>query len=311
MIELVVCSGKGGTGKTSVVAGLASLAEDFVMADCDVDAANLHLVLDPVVEKTTPFIAGHTAQIWQDDCEACGECHALCRFSAINKTEDPAGNLTFEVDPLLCEGCGVCVRFCPTEAIDFPSRRCGEWYESQTLFGPLVHAALDVGAENSGKLVSMVREQAKQIAERSGLDMILVDGPPGIGCPVTAALTGADLTLLVTEPSLSGLHDLRRIVDLAAQFRVPAMVCINKYDLSPRLTSRIEEYCREQNIPVIGKIPFEPLVNDAQAHGRSLVEFAPQSEAAHVMTAIWHGIECHLAGTSLSEVSKLPQLPKG
>jgi len=308
MIELVVCSGKGGTGKTSVVASLASLAEDFVMADCDVDAANLHLVLDPVIEKTTPFIAGHTAEIRQDDCEACGKCHALCQFSAINKIEDPAGNLTFEVDPLLCEGCGVCVRFCPTGAIDFPSRRCGEWYESQTLFGPLVHAALDVGAENSGKLVSVVREQAKQIAERAGLDMILVDGPPGIGCPVTAALTGADLTLLVTEPSLSGLHDLRRIVDLAAHFQVPAMVCINKYDLSPRLTLRIEEYCREQDIPVIGKIPFEPLVNDAQAHGRSLIEFAPQSEAAHAMTAIWHGIECHLAGTSLP---KLSQLPKG
>ena len=308
MNELVVCSGKGGTGKTSVVASMASLAEDFVMADCDVDAANLHLVLDPVVEKTTPFIAGHTAIIRQEDCEACGECHALCRFSAINKSEDPDGGVTYEVDPLLCEGCGVCVRFCPTEAIDFSTRRCGEWYVSKTLFGPLVHAALDVGAENSGKLVSMVREQAKHIAERSGLDMILVDGPPGIGCPVTASLTGADLTLLVTEPSLSGLHDLRRIVDLAAHFQVPAMVCINKFDLSPRLTERIEEYCREQDIPLIGKIPFEPLVNAAQAAGRSLIEFAPQSEAAHVMTSIWRGIERHLLDSLLL---KLPQLPKG
>ena len=304
MIELVVCSGKGGTGKTSVVASLASLAENFVMADCDVDAANLHLVLNPVVEKTAPFIAGHTAEIRQDDCEACGECHALCRFSAINKIEDPGGGVTYEVDPLLCEGCGVCVRFCPTEAIDFPSRRCGEWYLSQTLFGPLVHAALDVGSENSGKLVSMVREQARGLAERSNRDLILVDGPPGIGCPVTAALTGTDLTLLVTEPSLSGLHDLRRIVDLAAHFRVPAMVCINKYDLSPRLTGRIEEYCREKNLPMIGRIPFEPLVNDAQAAGRSLIEFAPQSEAAHVMTAIWHGIECHLANVSIPKLSK-------
>ena len=138
MTELVVCSGKGGTGKTSVVASLAALAGEIVLADCDVDAANLHLVLDPVIEKTTPFIAGHTAEIRQDDCEACGECHALCRFSAINKIEDPSGGVTYEVDPLMCEGCGVCVRFCPTEAIDFPSRRCGEWYESQTLFGPLV-----------------------------------------------------------------------------------------------------------------------------------------------------------------------------
>ena len=304
MIELVVCSGKGGTGKTSVVASLASLAENFVMADCDVDAANLHLVLNPVVEKTTQFIAGHTAQIRQDDCEACGECHALCRFSAIDRIEDPDGGVTYEIDPLLCEGCGICVRFCPTEAIGFPSRRCGEWYLSQTLFGPLVHAALDVGAENSGKLVSKVREQARGLAERSDHDLILVDGPPGIGCPVTAALTGADLTLLVTEPSLSGLHDLRRIVDLAAHFRVPAMVCINKYDLSPRLTGMIEEYCHEKNLPVIGKIPFEPLVNDAQSHGRSLIEFAPQSEAAQVMTAIWHGIERHLADNSVSNLSK-------
>ncbi|MEN8007569.1 MAG: P-loop NTPase [Candidatus Krumholzibacteriota bacterium] len=304
MTELVVCSGKGGTGKTSVVAGLASLAEDFVLVDCDVDAANLHLVLNPAIETSTPFIAGHTAQIRQDDCAACGKCHALCRFSAIDTIGDPAGGLTYEVDPLLCDGCGVCVRFCPTEAIDFPSRRCGEWYVSHTLYGPLVHAALDVGAENSGKLVSMVREQARSLAERSDLDLILVDGPPGIGCPVTAALTGADLTLLVTEPSLSGLHDLRRIVDLADHFRVPAMVCINKYDLSPRLTRRIEEYCREKNLPVIGRIPFEPLVNDAQTAGRSLIEFAPQSEAAHVMTAIWHRIECHLADSPLL---KLPE----
>jgi len=299
MTELVVCSGKGGTGKTSVVAGLAALAEDFVLADSDVDAANLHLVLDPVVEKTTPFIAGHSAWIRPEECEACGECHALCRFSAINKIEDPTGGATFEVDPLLCEGCGVCVHFCPTKAIDFSSRRCGEWYLSRTLFGPLVHAALDVGAENSGKLVSLVREQARQMAERLGLDLILVDGPPGIGCPVTASLTGADLTLLVTEPSMSGLHDLRRIVDLAAHFRVPAMVCINKYDLSPRLTRKIEEYCHEKELPLIGKIPFEPLVNDAQAIGRSLIEFAPQSEAANVMTAMWRRIEFHMAKSSL------------
>jgi MinD superfamily P-loop ATPase len=299
MTELVVCSGKGGTGKTSVVAGLATLAQNFVLADSDVDAANLHLVLDPVVEKTTPFIAGHTARIRLEDCLACGECHALCQFSAINKTEDSTGGVTFEVDPLLCEGCGVCVRFCPTEAIEFFSRYCGEWYLSRTLFGPFVHAALDVGAENSGKLVSLVREQARKLSERLGLDLILVDGPPGLGCPVTAALTGADLTLLVTEPSLSGLHDLRRVVDLAAHFQVPAMVCVNKFDLSPRLTRNIEEYCREQGLPLIGKIPFEPLVNDAQAVGRSLIEFAPQSEAAYVMTAMWHRIEFHMANSSL------------
>lgn len=308
MTELVVCSGKGGTGKTSVVASLASLAENFVLADCDVDAANLHLVLDPVVEKCTPFIAGHSALIRPEECTACGECAALCRFSAIDKVTDAAGKVTYQVDPLGCEGCGVCVRFCPADAIEFPSRRCGDWYISHTRFGPLVHAALGVGAENSGKLVSLVREQARSLAERSDYDLILVDGPPGIGCPVTAALTGADLTLLVTEPSLSGLHDLRRIVDLANHFGVPALVCINKYDLSPRLTGLVEEYCREKNLPLIGKIPFEPLVNDAQAHGRNLIDFAPQSEAAHVMTAIWHGIERHLADFS---IPKLPKIQRG
>ena len=304
MTELVVCSGKGGTGKTSVTAGLAALARDFVLADCDVDAANLHLVLNPEVETTTEFRAGHLARIDPKACDGCGVCRDLCRFSAIDLTDGADGEQTFRVRDLLCEGCGVCVRFCPGEAIDLVGQRCGEWYRSRTPFGPMVHASLDVGAENSGKLVTLVREQAGLVAEQAGLDLILLDGPPGIGCPVTAALTGADLTLLVTEPSLSGLHDLRRIVDLAAHFTVPAVVCINKYDLSPRLTGRIEEYCREQDIPLIGKIPFEPLVNDAQAAGRSLIEFAPQSEAAHMMTAIWRGIERHLLDSSLLKLPK-------
>jgi len=307
MMELVVCSGKGGTGKTSVVAALASVAEDLVLADCDVDAANLHLVLSPKIERTTPFIAGHVARIRQEDCQACGECHDLCRFTAINKTSGDSGEFAYEVDSLQCEGCGVCVRFCPSEAIDFPDRRCGEWHRSRTLFGPMIHADLDVGAENSGKLVSLVRDKARQVAEENGADIILVDGPPGIGCPVTAALTGADLTLLVTEPSLSGLHDLRRIVDLAAHFSVPAMVCINKYDLSPRLTALIEEYCLEQDIPVVAEIPFEPLVNDAQAVGRSLIEFAQNCQAAQAMTAMWCRIERHMVNPSPAN----PPLSKG
>ena len=295
MTELVVCSGKGGTGKTTVVAGLAALAEDFILADCDVDAANLHLVMDPVVEKTTPFIAGHTAVIRPEDCAECGECKALCRFDAITSTPNGQGGLTYEVDPLQCEGCGVCVRFCSTDAIDFPERRCGEWHLSRTLGGPMVHADLDVGAENSGKLVTVVREQARAIAERTEAEMILVDGPPGIGCPVTAALTGSDLTLLVTEPSLSGLHDLIRIADLAKHFAVPALVCINKHDLSPRLTRNIEESCGKKGLPVVGRIPFDPAVNEAVAAGRNLIEHAPHSEAAQALTVMWHGIERHMA----------------
>lgn len=301
MRELVVCSGKGGTGKTSVLACLASLAENIVLADCDVDAANLHLVLDPEVDRSHSFIAGHLAHIKQSECLACGKCHELCQYSAIRQIVDETGDRTFVIDPLHCEGCGVCVHFCPTEAIDFSSRHCGQWYVSRTPFGPLVHADLDVGAENSGKLVTKVREQARHLAETCGLDLILVDGPPGIGCPVTASLTGADLTLMVTEPSLSGLHDLKRIAELAAHFRVPALVCINKFDLSPRLTEMVEEYCSKQGLPVIGRIPFEPLVNEAQAAGRSLIEHAPQCEASRVMTEIWHRLEFQLAESSQSK----------
>lgn len=295
MKELVVCSGKGGTGKTSVVACLAVLAEDFVLADCDVDAANLHLVLNPEVERTTPFIAGHLAHIRQEDCLACGKCHELCNFSAIEETRDTRGNPVFKVDPLHCEGCGVCVRFCAAEAIDFPSRRCGQWYRSHTSYGPLIHADLDIGAENSGKLVSRVREEARRLAEKLKSDLILIDGPPGIGCPVTAALTGTDLTLLVTEPSLSGLHDLKRIAELADHFQIPAAVCINKHDLSPRLTGLIEDFCRDHQLPVVGKIPFDPSVNEAQADGSSLVEYAPHSLAAQAMTTLWHEIEHQLS----------------
>lgn len=290
MNELVICSGKGGTGKTSVTASLAALAEDFVLADCDVDAANLHLVARPTVVESHPFIAGRIAGIRSDDCGDCGVCASQCRFGAIDVIDG-----RHVINALACEGCGVCVHFCPDEAIDFPDRRCGEWQLSETAFGPMVHARLEVGAENSGKLVSLVREQARKRAEDLNLDLVLVDGPPGIGCPVTAALTGADLTLLVTEPSLSGLHDLKRIARLAAHFRVPAMVCINKYDLSPELTAQVEDYCRQEDLPLIGRIPFEPQVNEAQAAGRSLIELAPHSAAAHELVTIWHRIEHRLA----------------
>ena len=296
MTELVVCSGTGGTGKTSEVASIAALAKDFVMADCDVDAANLHLVLTPQKEQTTPFIAGHIAHIRAEDCTGCGECYSLCHFSSIDKIEDNVSGPTFRVDPVACEGCGVCVHFCPVDAIDFPDSQCGEWSLSQTRFGTLVHAELGIGAENSGKLVSLVREQARLAAQRAGAGLILIDGPPGIGCPVTAALTGTDLTLLVTEPSLSGLHDLKRVLDLADHFKVPALVCINKFDISPRLSLKIEEYCMERGVPVIGRIPYDSLVNDAQIAGLSLVEFAPDSEVARSITDIWRRVERRVAG---------------
>jgi MinD superfamily P-loop ATPase len=301
MTELVVCSGKGGTGKTSIVASLAALARNIVLADCDVDAANLHLVLAPANTRTTPFISGHMASIRTDDCEACGKCAELCRFSAIDMIEDPTRGTTYRVNPIACEGCGVCVHFCPVGAIAFPEERCGEWSLSDTRFGPLVHANLDVGAENSGKLVTLVREQARQVAEDSARELILVDGPPGIGCPVTASLTGADHTLVVTEPSQSGLHDLRRVLDLADHFDVPAQVCINKFDLSPRLSRSIDDYCAERGVPVVGHIPFEPLANDAQNAGRSLVEYAPTCEASASINAIWRQVVHRVTDVSLEK----------
>ena len=297
MTEVVVCSGKGGTGKTTLVASFAVLAEDVVLADCDVDAANLHLVLEPTIEQSSPFIAGHIAIIRTDLCRQCGDCEARCTFGAVDCHDDPDTGPIYRVDPVACEGCGVCVHFCPADAIDFPDRRCGQWSLSSTRSGPLVHACLDVGAENSGKLVSLVREQARDLARRSGRDLILVDGPPGIGCPVTAAITGADLVLMVAEPGLSGLHDLERVLDLARHFEVPTLVCLNKYDLSLGLTERIEADCAARGVAVVGRIPFEPCMVDAQIAGRSLIEFAPRCEAARAITETWRRVSRIIAAT--------------
>lgn len=290
MNEIVVCSGKGGTGKTSLTASLAALAGNLVVADADVDAANLHLVLEPTTSRSSSFVAGDLARIREQDCLGCGTCASLCRYDAIIETAGPEGP-SYRIDATACEGCGVCAYFCATDAIDLQERRCGEWSLSQTRFGPLVHASLDIGAENSGKLVSLVRKQARLAAERSDLDLILVDGPPGLGCPVTAAITGADLVLVVTEPSLAGLHDLKRILGLIDHFSLPALVCINKADLHPQLSDEIAEYCRSNRVPLVGRIPFEPLVREAQLAGRSLVEFAPRCEAARITAGIWHRIE--------------------
>lgn len=225
MQELVVISGKGGTGKTSFLASFAVLAADAVIADCDVDAANLHLVLSPQIKKRVEFRSGHEAVIRTKDCQECGKCMELCRFNAVPKNgTKPA----YRIDPLACEGCGVCVRFCPAQAIDFPERSCGEWFVSETRCGPLVHAKLGVASENSGKLVSTVRQQAKQLAEETGKNLVLADGPPGIGCPVIASITGATAVLIVTEPTLSGEHDLLRVFSLARHFDLPTYVCVNK-----------------------------------------------------------------------------------
>lgn len=290
MKEIVVLSGKGGTGKTTLVASLAALARPLVVADCDVDAPNLSLLFDSGDERSVPFFAGHRASIRTDACSGCGECERLCKFGAIVADEDPGGSLTYRVDSRRCEGCGVCVRFCPRAAIDFPEVQCGAEIVSEIAPGYMVHARLVVGAENSGKLVRAVRDHAREQARRSGIDLVLSDGPPGIGCPAIATMSEADLALMVTEPGLSALHDLDRALDLAYQFGVHAVVCINRYDLCDEMTERIEQLCRERGIDVVAHIPFDPRVDEAQCAGRSLVEFDPRCPAALAIQQVFEAV---------------------
>jgi MinD superfamily P-loop ATPase len=286
--ELVAISGKGGTGKTSVVASFAILAENVVVADCDVDAADLHLVLRPQVIEDHVFKSGHEAKIRRSDCEACGACHEVCRFNAITVSEDSS---VFTVDTLACEGCGVCVELCPSRAIEFRERTCGEWFVSETRSGPMVHARLGIAAENSGKLVSTVRAEAKRIATENGNAAIVVDGPPGIGCPVIAAITGAAAVVVVTEPTVSGEHDLDRVLELTEHFGIPAMVCINRWDIHPESAARIEENAGARGAIVVGRIRYDPAVTAAQVKGRSVVELG--GSAANDIRAVWRRV-CHL-----------------
>lgn len=272
MRELVVISGKGGTGKTSLVASLAILAERPVIADCDVDAANLHLVLRPTILERQEFFSGHQAVIDPAACTGCAACFDHCRFGAVVPSATRSAATVFAVDPGACEGCGVCVRVCPEQAVAFPQRHCGQWLVSTTRCGPLVHARLAIAAENSGKLVTAVRQQARQLAVAGGHPWLIVDGPPGIGCPVIAALTGASLVLIVAEPTVSGLHDLRRVLDLTRHFDLPTAVCVNKWDLNPAMTGRIEDLARRGGARLAGRIRYDPAVTLAQLREQAVVE---------------------------------------
>ena len=285
--ELVVISGKGGTGKTSVTAAFAALAGKSVIVDCDVDAADMHLLLQPEVRRREAFRSGHEAIIRPDACTGCGVCQARCRFDAITRSED---GRTYRVEAVGCEGCGVCVRVCPADAIDFPERVSGEWYVSDTRCGPMVHARLNPGGENSGKLVAQVRESAREIAKSNALDLIIVDGPPGIGCPVIASLTGATQVLVVTEPTLSGLHDMARVLDLTRHFRIPALVCVNKWDINPEQTERIEERALELGARVAGRIRYDRAMTDAQLNGRSAIEHSAGPLASDIR-GIWNAVQ--------------------
>ena len=279
MKEIVIISGKGGTGKTSIIAAFASLVENKVLCDADVDAADLHLIMDPEVKEHHDFESGRTAIINQDKCTECGLCRDLCRWDAIS--ED------FVVDSIECEGCGVCYYFCPEKAIDFPLNTCGEWYLSETRFGPMAHARLGIAEENSGKLVTLIRQEGKKLAEKNNLDLLLTDGPPGIGCPVIASLGGATAVLIVTEPTVSGRHDMERVAELAAFFKIPAMMCVNKFDLNPSAGEAIEAFARERDISVIGRVPFDPAFTKAMVQGKTIVEFDGQSEGCVAVKGIW------------------------
>ncbi len=279
MKEIVIISGKGGTGKTSIVAAFASLAEKKVLCDADVDAADLHLIMNPEIKERHDFESGYSAIINQDKCTECGLCRELCKWDAIS--ED------FVVDSIECEGCGVCYYFCPEKAIDFPLNTCGEWYLSETRFGPMAHARLGIAEENSGKLVSLIRQEGKKLADD---DLLLTDGPPGIGCPVIASLGGASAVLIVTEPTVSGRHDMERVAELAAFFKIPAMLCVNKFDLNPDEGEAIEAFAKERNISVIGRVPFDPAFTKAMVQGKTIVEFDNRSEGCKAVKDIWENL---------------------
>lgn len=280
MKEVVILSGKGGTGKTSIVGSFAALAQRKVLADCDVDAADLHLLLNPSITEENEFWSGQVAVIDDKECTQCGLCQDVCRFGAIND---------FKVDPVPCEGCGFCSHICPVEAVTMIDSLSGHWFISDTKYGHLVHARLGIAQENSGKLVALVRQEAKRIAERDGLTYIISDGPPGIGCPVISSLSGANLALLVTEPTLSGIHDLERVLGVCHHFGIPALVCINKYDLNEDNTHQIENYCLDQGIEVAARIPFDNVITEAMVQGLPVVEYS-QGRVTQEIESLWQHI---------------------
>jgi MinD superfamily P-loop ATPase len=280
MKEVVVLSGKGGTGKTSIVGSLAALAKSKVLADCDVDAADLHLLLQPAIREKHDFRGGQTAVIDMDKCVKCDLCQEICRFHAITD---------FQVSPTSCEGCGFCARVCPSGAITMQENIAGQCFTSDTRYGTLVHARLGIAQENSGKLVALVRQKAKALAEEQDAAYIISDGPPGIGCPVISSLSGASLAFLVTEPTLAAIHDLERVLEVCRHFGVPALVCINKYDINEENTRRIENYCLTSKTDVISRITYDNIFTDAMVHGQPVVEFS-DGQASQQIKLLWQDI---------------------
>jgi MinD superfamily P-loop ATPase len=281
MREIVIISGKGGTGKTSLTGAFAHLAANKIICDLDVDAPDLHLLLRPARERKEEFHSGHEARIDPDRCDRCGLCASMCQFGAVR--EDQQG---FTVDPLRCEGCKVCVALCPAEAIRFPEKHCGQWYVSATRFGPLVHAQLFPGEENSGRLVMVLKQQARELAKERGAELILSDGAPGIGCPVISSLSGTHLAVAVTEPTPSGRHDLERVAGLCGHFQTAFAVIINKCDLNPDEAVRIEDFCRDRSYPVLARMPHDPIVTRAMIQGLVVTEL-PETDFSRALRQSW------------------------
>jgi len=301
MKQIVIISGKGGTGKTVITGAFAALAENKVMVDCDVDAADLHLLLHPEIKEKFEFKGMPKGVIDQDRCTGCGECAKVCRYDAIinidarYKIQD-AGyknsklNSHFYIEPISCEGCRVCMFTCPIEAISMEDNIAGEWYISKTKYGSMVHAKLGIAEENSGKLVAKIRQEARTIAEKENRDYIIIDGPPGIGCPVIASITGVDIVLIVTEPTLSGQHDMERVIDLTRHFGVKTYVIINKYDLNIDMAEKIEEYCKKNNIHLLGKIPYDPIITESIVNRKTIIEYSDGKIAMEIRN-IWEIIK--------------------
>ena len=285
MKEIVIISGKGGTGKTTITAAFAFLADNHVLVDCDVDAADLHILAHPEIRRNEEFQGGAKAVIDPDKCTQCGACREACRYDAISEE--------YRVNPISCEGCSVCFHVCPEGAVTMEDQICGAWFISDSRLGPMVHAELFPGEENSGKLVAVVRNQAKALAEKESKSLIIADGAPGVGCPVISSVTGADHVIVVTEPTLSGLHDMQRVVELVRGFNIPVSAIINKWDINPDMASDIEEHCKESGVPLLGRIPYDSDVIKAMV-GRSTILEDGDNSAGKPLKEIWSLIESQI-----------------
>lgn len=299
MKQITVISGKGGTGKTVITGAFAVLAKDKVMADSDVDASDLHLLLHPRIKQTHQFKGGMKPMLDRERCTGCGKCMEVCRFDAIREEEGQGPRVKGQgmviIDPVACEGCQVCALVCPTEAIQMEENVSGEWYVSETEYGPMVHAKLGVAQENSGKLVTLVRKNARDIAQKNELELIIVDGPPGIGCPVIASITGVDLVVIVTEPTVSAISDLKRVLGLTQHFNIQSTVLINKCDLNWENTEQIENFCGQEGIGVGGKLPFDKVFTESMVRGKTVIEYS-NSNLAEEIERIWGRIRTRVRG---------------